>query len=92
MPLRDSQVYEPVLLLRQGDRDPVRRSRGHEGITAVHDPHAHGRTGLAARPLSSLSDVAWALRAHEWHSVTPEPVEQHERLAKTLARLLAARA
>jgi len=39
-------------------------------------------------PLGSLSDVGWALRAHEWHAVIPEPVGETARPAKTLARLL----
>ena len=51
-----------------------------------------GQPAWPHEPLKSLSDVAWSLRAHEWHLVTPEPAGQTSRPAMTLARLLSQRA
>ena len=87
-----SQIYDPVAMLRQGDetlyvaRVGMKASRQFMILTAMGEP------AWPHEPLGSLSDVAWALRAHEWHLVTPEPIGLHERLAKTLARLLSERA
>ncbi len=53
---------------------------------------AGGEPAWPHEPLGSLSDVGWALRAHEWHLVMPEPIRQNLRPAKTLARLLIERA
>jgi hypothetical protein len=89
---RGSQIYEPVALLRRGDeilyvaRVGMKASRQFMILAPTGDP------AWPHEPLGSLSDVAWALRAHEWHAVTPEPIGTHERLAKTLARLLTERA
>ncbi|NBJ13925.1 hypothetical protein [Microvirga arsenatis] len=89
---RESQIYEPVLLLRRCHeilyvaRVGMKASRQFMILTPTGEP------AWPHEPLGSLSDIAWALRAHEWHGVTPEPVEQNERLAKTLARLLIERA
>jgi hypothetical protein len=87
-----SQVYEPVALLRRSDetlyvaRVGMKASRHYMILTPTGEP------AWRHEPLGSLSDIAWALRAHEWHDVTPEPVGQNERFAKTLARLLIERA
>ena len=87
-----SQIYDPVALLRRDDeilyvaRVGMKASRQFMILTPTGEPT------WPHEPLGSLSDVAWALRAHEWHLVTPEPIGQHERLAKTLARLLTERA
>ena len=87
-----SQIYEPVALLRRSDeslyvaRVGMKASRQFMILTATGEP------AWPHEPLGSLSDIAWALRAHAWHDVTPEPVERNERLAKTLARLLSERA
>jgi hypothetical protein len=87
-----SQIYDPVALLRRDDeilyvaRVGMKASRQFMILTPTGEP------AWPHEPLGSLSDVAWALRAYEWHLVTPEPIGQHERLAKTLARLLTERA
>ncbi len=87
-----SQIYDPVALLRQGDetlyvaRVGMKASRQFMILTPTGEP------AWPHEPLGSFSDIAWALRAHQWHDVMPEPVGQNERLAKTLARLLIERA
>jgi hypothetical protein len=83
-----SQIYDPVALLRRGDevlyvaRVGMKASRQFMILTPTGEP------AWPHEPLGSLSDIGWSLRAHEWHDVTPEPVGQNERLARTLARLL----
>jgi hypothetical protein len=87
-----SQIYEPVALLRRGDeilyvaRVGMKASRQFMILTPKGEP------AWPHEPLGSVSDIGWALRAHEWQGVTPEPVGQNERVAKTLARLLIERA
>jgi hypothetical protein len=89
---RESQIYDPVALLRKGDetlyvaRVGMKTSRQFMILTTMGEP------AWPHEPLGSLSDVGWALRAHEWHLVTPEPVDQNVQAARTLARLLAERA
>jgi hypothetical protein len=89
---RGSQIYEPAGLLRRGNeilyvaRVGMKASRQFMILTPTGEP------AWPHEPLGSFSDIAWALRAHQWHDVTPEPVGQNERLAKTLARLLIERA
>ena len=86
-----SQIYEPVTLLRRGDeilyvaRVGMKASRQFMILTPTGEP------AWPHEPLGSLSAVGWALRAHEWHLVIPEPCGPNERQAKTLARLLAER-
>ncbi|MGO4388626.1 hypothetical protein AB4Y85_13920 [Microvirga sp. 2YAF29] len=87
-----SRIYEPVARLRRDDeilyvaRVGMKASRQFMILMPTSEP------AWPHEPLGSLSDVAWALRAHEWQGVLPEPAEQYERLAKTLARLLSERA
>jgi hypothetical protein len=87
--LRGSQIYDPVALLRRESeilivaRVGMKASRRFMILTPAAEP------AWPHEPLSSLSDVAWALRAHEWHRVVPQPVGQNLRPAKALARLLA---
>jgi hypothetical protein len=87
-----SQIYEPVALLRRGDemlyvaRVGMKASRQFMILTPTGEP------AWPHEPLGSVSDVGWALRAHEWHGVAPEPAGQDERVAKMLARLLVERA
>jgi hypothetical protein len=89
---RGSQVYDPVALLRQCDenlyvaRVGMKASRQFMILTPTGEP------AWPHEPLGSLSDVAWALRAHGWHLAIPEPIGEHIQQAKTLARLLAERA
>ncbi len=90
--LGDSQVYDPVAVLRrEGEilivaRVGMKASQRFMILTPTGDP------AWMHEPLGSLSDVAWALRAHGWHLVQPEPAGENRRPAKTLARLLAERA
>ncbi len=86
-----SQIYDPVALLRQGDetlyvaRVGMRASRQFMILTPTGEP------AWPHEPLGSLSDVGWALRAHEWHLAPLEPVGQNTQPIRTLARLLAER-
>ena len=90
--LGDSQVYDPVAVLRrEGEilivaRVGMKASQRFMILTPTGDP------AWMHEPLGSLSDVAWALRAHGWHLVQPESAGENRRPAKTLARLLAERA
>ncbi|MBL0408052.1 hypothetical protein JKG68_29590 [Microvirga aerilata] len=89
---RGSQVYDPVALLRGDDeilyiaRVGMKASQRFMILTPTGEP------AWPHEPLGSLSDAAWALQAHGWHAVTPEPIGPNERPAKTLARLLTERA
>ena len=86
-----SQIYDPVAVLRRDDeilyvaRVGMRASRQFMILTPSGEP------AWPHEPLGSLSDVAWALRAHAWHLVTPEPMGGSAQQAKTLARLLTER-
>jgi hypothetical protein len=88
---RGSQVYEPVALFRRGDellcvaRVGMKASQRFMILTPAGEP------AWPHEPLNSLSDVAWALRAHQWHLVVPEPAGRETSPAKTLARLLSKR-
>jgi hypothetical protein len=88
---RGSHIYDPVALLRRGDdvlyvaRVGMKASQRFMILTPTGEP------AWPHEPLGSLSDIGWALRAHQWHDIKPEAVGQHERLAKTLARLLTER-
>jgi hypothetical protein len=87
-----SQIYEPVAMLQQGNeilyvaRVGMKASRQFMILTTTGEP------AWPHEPLGSLSDVGWALRAHAWHGVPPEPAGHDVQPAKTLARLLAERA
>ncbi len=89
---RGSQIYDPVALLRRDDeilyiaRVGMKASQRFMILTPTGEP------AWPHEPLGSLSDAAWALQAHGWHAVTPEPIGLNERPAKTLARLLTERA
>jgi hypothetical protein len=89
---RGSQVYDPVALLRQGGETLYVARVGMKGSQRFMILTPAGEPAWPHEPLGSLSDVSWSLRAHEWHVVTPEPVGQNVRPAKTLARLLTERA
>ena len=86
-----SQIYDPVAQLRRGEetlyvaRIGRKASRQFMILTPAGDP------AWPHEPLGSLSDVAWALRAHEWHLVAPEPMGESTQQARMLARLLAER-
>jgi hypothetical protein len=90
--LEGSQVYDPVALLRREGEvlivacSGMKRSRRFMLLTP------NGQPAWPHEPFGSLSDVAWSLRAHEWHLVAPEPAGENASPAKTLARLLAQRA
>jgi hypothetical protein len=87
-----SQIYDPVALLRRDDELLYVARVGMKASKRFMILTADGEPSWPHEPLGSLSDVGWALRAHEWHLVTPEPIGEHARLAKTLARLLIGRA
>lgn len=88
---RGSQIYDPVALLRQGQetlyvaRVGRKASRQFMILTPIGEP------AWPHEPLGSLSDVAWAMRAHEWHLVAPEPIGENARQARTLARMFTER-
>ena len=87
-----SQIYEPVTLLRRSAeilyvaRVGMKASRQFMILTPTGEP------AWPHEPPSSLSDIGWALRAHEWHDVMLEHGGPNGRLTKTLARLLIERA
>lgn len=87
-----SQIYDPVALLRRDDELLYVARVGMKASKRFMILTADGEPAWPHEPLGSLSDVGWALRAHEWHLVTPEHVGEHARPAKTLARLLIGRA
>lgn len=89
---RGSQIYDPVALFRQGGEAlyVARVGRKASRQFMILTP-----TGVPAWPhetLGSLSDAAWALRAHGWHVVIPEPMGESTQQARTLTRLLTERA
>ena len=86
-----SQIYDPVALLRQGDEALYVARVGRQASRQFMILTPIGEPAWPHEPLGSLSDVGWALRAHRWHLVTPEPMGGSAQQAKTLARLLAER-
>lgn len=88
---RGSQIYDPVALLRRGDEILYVARVGMKTSQRFMILKSTGEPAWPHEPFGSLSDIAWALRAHDWHDVTPESVGQNERVAKTLARLLTER-
>jgi hypothetical protein len=86
--LTGSQVYDPVAVLRSESETVIVARVGMKGSQRFMILTAAGNPAWPHEPLGSLSDVGWALRAHEWHMVIPEPAGDNPRPAKTLARLL----
>jgi hypothetical protein len=86
-----SFVYEPIVKFRRDEellyvaRVGMAASQRFMILTPAGEP------AWPHEPLGSLSDVGWALQAHGWHAVTPEPVGLNVRPARTLGRLLTAR-
>jgi hypothetical protein len=89
---RGSQIYDPVALLRRDGETLYVARVGMKSSQRFMILTPGGEPAWPHEPLGSLSDVGWSLRAHQWHDVTPEPVGQNERTAKTVARLLTERA
>ena len=89
---RGSQIYDPVALLRQGDETLYIARVGRKASRQFMILTPTGEPAWPHEPLGSLSDVAWALRAHEWHLVAPEPMGESTQQARMLARLLTERA
>ncbi|HEX2727770.1 MAG TPA: hypothetical protein VHN20_18250 [Beijerinckiaceae bacterium] len=86
--LPDSRLYEPVALLR-GDEETLIVARiGMKTSKRLTILTPDGQPAWPHEPFGSLSDVAWSLRAHERHLLTPEPVGANPGAARTLARLL----
>ena len=90
--LGGSQVYDPVALLRRDGESLIVARVGMKASQRFMIVTPAGQPAWPHEPLGSLSDVAWSLRAHEWHLVMPEPTGPNQRAAKTLARLLTERA
>ncbi|WP_262265692.1 hypothetical protein [Microvirga yunnanensis] len=86
-----SQIYDPVALLRQGDEALYVARVGRKASRQFMILTPTGELAWPHEPLGSLSDVGWALRAHAWHLVTPEPMGGSAQQAKILARLLTER-
>jgi hypothetical protein len=89
--LSRSQIYDPVAVLRRNSEVLVVDRVGKKASQHFMIVTPEGEPIWPHEPLGSLSDVAWALRAHEWHLTTPEPVGQNFRLAGSLARRLSER-
>ena len=89
---RGSQIYDPVALLRRGDETLYVARIGMKASQRFMILTPTGEPTWPHEPLGSLSDIAWALRAHEWQLVTLEPIGKSTVQAKTLARLLTERA
>lgn len=87
-----SQIYDPVALLRRGEETVIVARIGMKASQRFMVIEPSGRPAWPHEPMASLSDVGWALVAHRWHDVTPEPAGDSPRAAKTLARLMTARA
>jgi len=87
-----SQVYEPVAVLRRGGEILIVARAGMKASQRFMILTPQGEPAWPHEPISSLSDVAWALRAHDWHLTTPEPAGPNLRPARSLARLLSERA
>jgi hypothetical protein len=87
-----SQVYEPVARLQRGDEVVYVARVGMKASKRLMILTASGEPAWPHEPFASLSDVAWSLLAHQWHLGTVEEVGDDARPARTLARLLSARA
>ena len=90
--LSSSQLYDPVAVLRRDGETLVVARVGMKASKRLMILNPNGDPAWPHEPYASLSDVGWALRAHEWHGVTPEATGPNPRPAQTLARLLAERA
>ena len=90
--LSRSQVYDPVAVLRRDGEILIVARVGMKASQRFMILTPQGEPTWPHQPLGSLSDVAWALRAHDWHQATPEPAGQNTRAAMTLARLVSERA
>ena len=88
---RGSLIYDPVALLRQDEETVYVARVGRKGSRQFMILTATGEPAWPHEPLGSLSDVAWALRAHEWHLVAPESMSESNQQARMLARLLTER-
>jgi hypothetical protein len=87
-----SQLYTPLAVLKRGDEVLAIAGVGMKSAQRYMILTPAAEPAWAHEPLGSLSDVAWSLRAHQWHLVAPEPVGANVRTARRLARLLAERA
>ena len=86
--LAGCRLHEPVAALR-GDGETLLVARiGMKASKRLTILTPDGQPAWPHEPFGSLSDVAWSLRAHGWHLLTPEPVGANPGAARTLARLL----
>ena len=83
-----SQLYEPVALLRREGETLIVARVGSRSSKRLMILTPNSQPAWPHEPLGSLSDVAWSLRAHEWHLIAPEPAGQNRRAARTLSKLL----
>jgi hypothetical protein len=90
--LAGSQLFDPVAVLRRTAETLIIARVGMKTSKRLMILTPGGTPAWPHEPLGSLSDVAWSLRAHEWHLVTPEPAGQNAGAARTLGRLLRERA
>ena len=86
--LAGSRLYEPVALLRRNGETLIIARVGMKSSKRLMILTPEGAPAWPHEPLASLSDAAWALRAHQWHLVTPEPAGSNPSAARTLAKLL----
>jgi hypothetical protein len=86
--VRASRNYEPIALVRGPEgvlvivRVGMRNSKRFMVLNEAAQPAWNHES------LSSLSDVAWALVAHHWHTGAVEGTGTSHSVAKRLARLL----
>lgn len=89
---RGSQVYEAVARLRIGEELLYVARVGMAASKRLLILTPAGEPAWPHEPFASLSDVAWSLRAHQWHTALVEEVGSNAGPARTLTRLLAERA
>ena len=80
------------MVLRQADEVLVVARVGMKNTQRFMILNGAGQPAWKHEPLGSLSDVGWALRAHQWHAADLEATGANQRTASTLARLLRERA
>jgi hypothetical protein len=87
-----SRLYDPVAQLRRDDETLYVARVGMKASKRFMILTPAGEPAWPHEPLASLSDVGWALRAHEWHLVPLEPIGENDRPVRMLARLMVERA
>ncbi len=88
---RGSQANEAVARLRLGEDLLYVARVGMEASKRLMILAPSGEPAWPHEPFTSLSDVAWSLRAHQWHTALVDGVGSSAGPARTLTRLLAER-